>query len=145
MDSEATTIYARSCVTSWPTMYGETTATMFVHAHTVLYSYPDHPWLPDVIQFKELNQKLKREVTEYERSVSAGTHYLSGGAGFHEPPSDLEAEVVIQTAHVLGGGSGATTVHSKEEQRRRILEAATSRLRREEEELEQSCGTSGPE
>ena len=97
-----------------------------------------------MIQFKELNSKLNREVTEYERSVSAGTHYLSGGGDFYEPPSDLEADAVIQTAHVLGGGSGAPTVNSKEEQRRRVLEAATSRLRREEEELEQNCGTSGP-
>jgi len=96
-------------------------------------------------QFKELNSQLNREVAEYERSVSTGTHHLSGGPGYdmYQPSSELEAEA---RAYTLGGsGSGVSSSsldnETQEEKRRRVLEATMNRLRKEEEEIEHSCGT----
>lgn len=90
---------------------------------------------------------MNREVVQYEKSASEGTHYLSGGGDVYEPSSDSGVDA-LRTAfsgtHILGGTSDPSSRYSKEDQRKRMLEAATSRLRREEEELEQSCGTSGP-
>lgn len=100
-----------------------------------------------LLQFKELNSMLNREVAEFERSVREGTHYLSGGPGTVYEPSPnsklLEGEADIHT-HILGGGnSGRLNNISQEERRQRILEAAMNRLRDEEEAIEQSCGTAG--
>ncbi|KAJ3502467.1 hypothetical protein NLJ89_g8876 [Agrocybe chaxingu] len=95
------------------------------------------------LQFKELNSKLNREVAEYERSVSAGTHYLSGGPDVYQPLSELEAEARAYTL----GGSGASASSSsfneetQEERRQKLLQATMNRLRKEEEEIEHSCGT----
>ncbi|KAF9454356.1 WLM-domain-containing protein [Macrolepiota fuliginosa MF-IS2] len=91
--------------------------------------------------FKELNSKLNREVTEFERARATGTHYLTSSAdphGIYQPASELEAQ-----AYVLGGSSQSTPVvgESREAMRRRVLEATMNRLRKEEEELELSCGT----
>lgn len=47
--------------------------------------------------------------------------------------------------HTLGGNPGETLVNTAEERRRRTLEAASSRLRLEEAEVENSCGTAGPQ
>jgi len=95
--------------------------------------------------FKELNSKLNREVAEYERSVSTGTHSLVDNGYAYEPSSELEAEA---QSYVLGGvgvvSSAATSDESPEQRRQRILDATMNRLRKEEEELEMSCGTSGP-
>ncbi|KDQ61471.1 hypothetical protein JAAARDRAFT_511389 [Jaapia argillacea MUCL 33604] len=100
--------------------------------------------------FKELNSRLNREVAEYERSVSLGTHSLStgGGGDVYEPSSEVEAEarshILGGGSHTLGGSEGDNASESRDERRRRILEATMSRLRKEEEELEHSCGTAGP-
>ncbi|THG94545.1 hypothetical protein EW026_g6948 [Hermanssonia centrifuga] len=94
-------------------------------------------------EFKELNSQLNREVAEFERAATEGTHYLSSTAGdIYQPSSQLEAEA--QT-YVLGGTSHTPVAsESREERRRRLLDATMNRLRKEEEELEQSCGTAGP-
>ena len=92
-------------------------------------------------QFKELNSKLNKEVVEFERSASEGTHDLLGDGDVYEPSSELEAEAHV---HVLGGGGMSSLDESREDRRRRVLEATMKRLRKEEEELEQSCGTAGP-
>ncbi|ESK87578.1 zinc metalloproteinase [Moniliophthora roreri MCA 2997] len=90
--------------------------------------------------FKELNSKLNREVGEYERSVSTGTHTLVDGLDdVYEPSAEAEAEA---RAYVLGGNGSIP--QTADERRRRILEATLSRLRKEDEELEDSCGTAGP-
>lgn len=100
-------------------------------------------------KFKELNSQLNREVLEFERAQSIGTHYLTDTDSTEEymPSSQLEAEA---RAHVLGSSdiaraSGGTlqpiSGDSREDMRRRILEATVERLRKEEEELEQHCGT----
>ena len=53
------------------------------------------------LQFKELNSQLNREVAEFERARSNGTHLLHDYVGEeYEPPSALEAEA---RAQVLGG------------------------------------------
>jgi hypothetical protein len=99
--------------------------------------------LLNVSQFKELNSKLNKEVAEFERSTSEGTHDLMDGGDVYEPSLEHEAEA---HAHILGG-SGIASIplnESREDRRQRVLEATISRLRREEEELEQSCGTAGP-
>ncbi|KAF8202397.1 WLM-domain-containing protein [Pholiota molesta] len=93
--------------------------------------------------FKALNSKLNREVAEFEKATTNGTHYLSGGPGYdvYQPSSELEAEAQTYT---LGGPSPvpvSTAYESQEDRRRRILEATMNRLRREEEEIEHSCGT----
>ncbi|KAJ3569206.1 hypothetical protein NP233_g5201 [Leucocoprinus birnbaumii] len=96
--------------------------------------------------FKELNSKLNREVTQFERDQASGTHYLTSSAdshGIYQPSSELEAEV---QAYVLGGSSSTASTaalagDSREDMRRRMLEATMSRLRKEEEEIEMSCGT----
>jgi len=101
--------------------------------------------------FKELNSQLNREVAEYERSVSQGTHYLGGSSDYYEPSSELQAEAqeytlggssVSNTA--LGGAHSSLLDESREERRQRVLRATMKRLKKEEEELEQSCGTAGP-
>lgn len=82
---------------------------------------------------------------EFERDARAGTHSLGGGGAVYEPEPALEAEA---HAHILGGaspGASRPVVDSREERRRRVLEATMNRLRKEEEELEQSCGTAGPQ
>jgi len=93
--------------------------------------------------FKELNSKLNKEVAEFERSTSEGTHDLMDGGEVYEPSSELEAEA---HTHVLGGSGIASMSlnESREDRRRKVLEATMSRLHKEEEELEQSCGTAGP-
>ncbi|KAJ3569210.1 hypothetical protein NP233_g5199 [Leucocoprinus birnbaumii] len=96
--------------------------------------------------FKELNSKLNREVTQFERDQASGTHYLTSSAdphGIYQPSSELEAEA---RAYVLGGSSSTASTaalagDSREDMRRRMLEATMSRLRKEEEEIEMSCGT----
>ncbi|KAF5362247.1 hypothetical protein D9756_002219 [Leucocoprinus leucothites] len=95
--------------------------------------------------FKELNSKLNREVTQFERAQASGTHHLTSSAdphGIYQPASsELEAEA---QAYVLGGPSTSTAAlagDSREDMRRRMLEATINRLRKEEEELEMSCGT----
>ena len=90
-----------------------------------------------------MNSKLNREVAEYEGSVAAGTHHLSGGLGHdvYEPSSELEAEA---RSYTLGGsGTSSTSLdgETQEERRRRVLEATMNRLRKEEEDIEHSCGT----
>jgi hypothetical protein len=100
-------------------------------------------WSDHGNNFKELNSKLNKEVAEFERSTSEGTHDLMDGGEVYEPSSELEAEA---HTHILGG-SGVTSMslnESREDRRRRVLDATMSRLRKEEEELEQSCGTAGP-
>jgi hypothetical protein len=89
--------------------------------------------------FKELNSQLNREVAEFEAAAGAGTHQLSDSRDTYQPSLDEEVEASI---HVLGGAG--LRGDSTEERRKRALEAATARLRNEEE-LEQSCGTSGPQ
>jgi len=87
--------------------------------------------------FKELNSRLNREVTEFEQS----SHVLGDSGGYH-PSSELEAEA---RAFVLGGpGVAPSRDESVDERRRRVLEATMTRLRKEEEELERSCGTAPP-
>ncbi|KAF8997911.1 WLM domain-containing protein [Cyathus striatus] len=94
--------------------------------------------------FKELNSQLNREVTEYERSVAAGTHYLGGNTGdVYQPDMTSELEAEAQQ-FVLGGHGQSIPIlpdESIEERRRRVLEATINRLKREEEEIEHSCGT----
>ncbi|KAJ7629520.1 WLM-domain-containing protein [Mycena polygramma] len=89
--------------------------------------------------FKELNSLLNREVAEFERAASEGTHRLQSG-DIYEPDA-LENEAL--TSHVLGGSSRSSNGDSIEERRRRMLEATLNRLQKEEEELENSCGTAG--
>ncbi|TFK39712.1 WLM-domain-containing protein [Crucibulum laeve] len=91
----------------------------------------------------QLNSKLNRQVVEFERSMTAGTHYLSGGpdVDMYQPTSELEAEA---QSYVLGGNRStvpSSVNDSVEERRRRVLDATMNRLRKEEEELEHSCGT----
>ncbi|KAI0642280.1 WLM-domain-containing protein [Trametes meyenii] len=94
--------------------------------------------------FKELNSTLNREVAEFERAQSAGTHHLTG-EGFEAPHSAFEAEaqayVLGDSSHTLGGASSSSPDDSPEERRRKVLAATMSRLQKEEEELEQRCGT----
>ncbi|THV02567.1 WLM-domain-containing protein [Dendrothele bispora CBS 962.96] len=91
--------------------------------------------------FKELNSRLNREVAEYERAVSAGTHSLSEYDGsMYEPSASLEAEA---RGHALSGVA-SLSLDSVEDRRMKMLAAAEARLRKEEEELEDSCGTAGP-
>jgi hypothetical protein len=121
-------------------------------AHNVWSDHDENvrPFLPSdefiidfyPFQFKELNSKLNKEVAEFERSTSEGTHLMDSG-DVYEPSLEHEVEA---HAHVLGG-SGIASVslnESREDRRRKVLEATMSRLRKEEEELEQSCGTAGP-
>ncbi|CAA7265149.1 unnamed protein product [Cyclocybe aegerita] len=93
--------------------------------------------------FKELNSKLNREVAEYERSVSAGTHYLSGGPDVYQPSSELEAEARALTLGGSGASAGPSSFNeeTQEERRQKLLQATMNRLRKEEEEIEYSCGT----
>ena len=103
-----------------------------------------------MFQFKALNSTLNREVAEFERSRTAGTHHLGGGSGdsYYEP--GLEADAYGGGAYVLGGRSsssaagGATQDDSREARRNMALEAATRRLQEREAEIEQMCGSSGP-
>lgn len=90
-----------------------------------------------------MNSKLNKEVAEFERAASEGTHSLMGSGDVYEPSPELEAEA---HTHILGGrGVSALSLDdSREDRRRRVLEATVKRLRKEEEELEQSCGTAGP-
>jgi len=88
-------------------------------------------------QFKELDSRLNKEVTEYELSLARGTHRLADG-DFYDSESPA-------ADHTLGGSSSSSLPEfAREERRQRVLAAALDRLRAEEEELEQSCGTSGP-
>jgi hypothetical protein len=81
-------------------------------------------------------------VAQYESSVSAGTHSLSGYDGdVYEPSHSAEAEA---RSYVLGGVASLSLEDSMDDRRLRILKAAEARLRKEEEELEDSCGTAGP-
>jgi hypothetical protein len=99
--------------------------------------------------FKELNSILNREVAEFERSRTAGTHHLGGGAGdsYYEPA--LEADAYAGGAYVLGGKSisspagGSGQDESRDARRLRALEAATRRLQEREAEIEQMCGSTG--
>ncbi|KAK7056496.1 hypothetical protein VNI00_003052 [Paramarasmius palmivorus] len=92
--------------------------------------------------FKELNSQLNREVAEYERSSSAGTHALVDDfADAYEPSAEAEAEA---RAYVLGGAAGNIQSDSVDDRRRRVLDATLSRLRKEDKEVEDSCGTAGP-
>lgn len=88
-----------------------------------------------------MNSQLNREVAEFERAQSEGTHYLSGGGDVYEPSSELEAEA---HTHILGGGNASVRValdESREDRRRKVLQATIDRLRKEEEDIEDSCGT----
>ncbi|KAK0188535.1 WLM-domain-containing protein [Armillaria mellea] len=93
--------------------------------------------------FKELNSKLNKEVAEFERARSDGTHSLSGLETYdaYEPSSELEAEARMQ---VLGGSGSFNRDESNEDRRQRLLDATMARLRKEEQEMEDSCGTAGP-
>lgn len=95
-----------------------------------------------VLQFKELNSRLNKEVAEFEAAQRFGTHYLVDAArDIYQPEPDGNGEAVV---HVLGG-SGIPLSNSIEDRRRRAFEAAISRVTtKEEEELEQSCGTAKP-
>jgi hypothetical protein len=86
-----------------------------------------------------LNSQLNREVAEFEAAAGAGTHQLSDLRDTYQPLLDEEAKASI---HVLGGTGRRDD--TTEDRRKRALEAATARLRNEEE-LEQSCGTFGPQ
>ncbi|CAE6487694.1 unnamed protein product [Rhizoctonia solani] len=89
--------------------------------------------------FKTLNSRLNREVAEYEQSVRAGSHTLSGGTPHGDRSANIEREAAVH-AFVLGGGTGSTAVNeSREERRRRVLEATVSRLEQEEKEIEDRC------
>ncbi|KAH8833168.1 WLM-domain-containing protein [Flagelloscypha sp. PMI_526] len=83
--------------------------------------------------FKALNSRLNREVVEYEKSVSEGTHRLG-------------ERLAEAQAHVLGGSAGQSIGldESAEARRERILQATMARLKLEEEQVENSCGTAGP-
>ncbi|CAE6418219.1 unnamed protein product [Rhizoctonia solani] len=89
--------------------------------------------------FKTLNSRLNREVAEYEQTVRAGSHTLSGGMPHDDRSTNIEREAAVH-AFVLGGGTGSTAVNeSREEMRRRVLEATVSRLEQEEKEIEDRC------
>ncbi|KEP52763.1 WLM domain protein [Rhizoctonia solani 123E] len=89
--------------------------------------------------FKTLNSQLNREVAEYEQSVRAGSHTLSGSVP-HGRSANIEGEAAVNT-FVLGGGIESTSANeSREERRRRVLEATISRLEQEEKEIEDRCG-----
>ncbi|KAK1231892.1 hypothetical protein PQX77_004983 [Marasmius sp. AFHP31] len=107
---------------------------------TLCHELAHNVWGPHDNNFKELNSQLNREVAEYERSVSTGTHGLVDG-DVYEPSSQLEAEA---RTYVLGGSSASGGSDSREARRQRMLDAAMARLRKEEEEIEGSCGTAGP-
>ncbi|KAJ7747685.1 WLM-domain-containing protein [Mycena maculata] len=107
---------------------------------TLCHELAHNVFSPHDNDFKELNSQLNREVAEFERSVTEGTHRLQAGDIYE--PEDLEN--VALTSHVLGGTQSSPGADSVEERRRRMLEAALSRLQKEEEELENSCGTAGP-
>ncbi|KAI0091495.1 WLM-domain-containing protein [Irpex rosettiformis] len=90
--------------------------------------------------FKELNSKLNREVLEFERSVTNGTHTLSGlPSDIYQPSSEQEA---YAQSYILGGS--APVEGTIDERRQLMLQAAMKRLQKDEEDLENSCGTSGP-
>ncbi|OAX40320.1 WLM-domain-containing protein [Rhizopogon vinicolor AM-OR11-026] len=97
-------------------------------------------WGEHTDDFKELNSQINREVAEFEAAAAHGTHYLSDVRNAYQPSSNEEVEALV---HVLGG-TGPQGDDTMEERRRRALEAAAARLK-SEEELEQSCGTSGPQ
>ncbi|KAG8715965.1 hypothetical protein FRC11_012110 [Ceratobasidium sp. 423] len=89
--------------------------------------------------FKTLNSRLNREVAEYEQSVRAGSHTLSGSMPHDDRSANIEREAAVQ-AFVLGGGTdSAPASESHEERRRRVLGAAISRLEQEEKEIEDRC------
>ncbi|KAJ1306627.1 hypothetical protein OPQ81_007623 [Rhizoctonia solani] len=89
--------------------------------------------------FKTLNSRLNREVSEYEQSVRAGSHTLSGITPNDDRFTNIEREAAVN-AFVLGDGTDSTpTNESREERRRRILEATISRLEQEEKEIEDRC------
>ncbi|CCM01367.1 uncharacterized protein FIBRA_03417 [Fibroporia radiculosa] len=96
--------------------------------------------------FKEMNSRLNREVAEFERSVSEGTHHLAGLGDVYAPSSEIEAEARTYLSgeglQVLGGSSSDSMLNETREERRiRLLDATMRRLQKEEEELEQMCGT----
>ncbi|KAH9930209.1 WLM domain-containing protein [Fomitopsis serialis] len=95
-------------------------------------------WQDHDNNFKEMNSQLNREVAEFERAATEGTHHLVGSGDAYQPSSELEAEA--QT-YILGGTPILPGDESREERRRRLLEATMKRLQKEEEELEERCGT----
>ncbi|KAM6497293.1 hypothetical protein JOM56_007766 [Amanita muscaria] len=70
----------------------------------------------DYRQFKQLNSTLNREVAEFERAATRGTHSFSEVGEVYEPSSELEVEAHV---HVLGGGVsnyvGTQTSHLRSE------------------------------
>ena len=91
-----------------------------------------------------MNSQLNREVAEYERSVTQGTHRLDSSE-MHQPLASSELEAEART-YVLGGSGGKVngaevSNESLEERRRKILEATVNRLKKGEEEIEHGCGT----
>lgn len=104
------------------------------------------------LQFKSLNSLLNKEVTEFERAARAGAHTLAGpSAAIYSPPSptDDPSDIdVVAHEYVLGSvGSrqGQPLPDTLEGRRQRALEAAVRRLQLEEAEVENSCGTAGPQ
>ncbi|CAE6457074.1 unnamed protein product [Rhizoctonia solani] len=71
--------------------------------------------------FKTLNSRLNREVAEYEHSVSASSHTLSGNVPTSDRSANIGGEAAVH-AFVLGGGvESAPANESREEMRRRFL------------------------
>lgn len=98
------------------------------------------------MQFKKLNSQLNREVSDFERAAREGAHRLGGDVAVYQPDAlDVESEVHEFILGSANGRSGEALVNTAEERRRRALEAATNRLRLEEAEVENSCGTAGPQ
>ena len=82
----------------------------------------------------------KLRFTQYEQSVRAGSHTLSGSMAHDVRSANIEREAAVN-AFALGGGIASTSVNeSREERRRRVLEATIFRLEQEEKEIEDRCG-----
>jgi len=96
--------------------------------------------------FKKLNSQLNKEVSDFERAAREGAHRLGGDVAVYTPLSlDVDSEAHEYILGTAGGQPRETLINTAEERRRHALEAAVSRLRLEEAEVENSCGTAGPQ
>ncbi len=93
-----------------------------------------------------MNSQLNKEVSDFERAAREGAHRLGGDVAVYTPLSlDVDSEAHEYILGTAGGQPRETLINTAEERRRHALEAAVSRLRLEEAEVENSCGTAGPQ